>query len=128
MSSTYGYNGVPEKGLLHSSTAARLSPRDPIQATNLSSTGTCHFVAGRFAEAVDYQRRAVELRPGFGTAWRSLAASAGLVGDRELASAALSSALALQPGLTLDWVEKHHPIAQPYRGQYIEGLRRAGLS
>jgi len=42
----------------------------PFQAANLSTTGTCHFVAGRFADAVDYQRRAVQLRPRF---WNGLA-------------------------------------------------------
>ena len=125
--SSYAYNGMSEEGLRHTATAARLSPRDPIQAANLSTTGTCHFVAGRFAEAVDFQRRAVQLRPGFGTAWRSLAASAGLVGDSEIAAWALASARSLHPDLSLDWVEKYHPLVQPHRGRYIEGLRQAGL-
>jgi adenylate cyclase len=128
MGSTYAYSGESEEGLRFTAAATRLSPRDPIQAANLSTIGTCHFVAGRFAEAVDHQRRAVQLRPAFGTAWRSLAASAGLVGDLELASSALATAVRLQPNLSLDWVEKFHPIAQPrHRGLYIEGLRRAGL-
>ena len=128
MGSTYAYNGASEEGLRLTATAPRLSPRDPIQAANLSTTGTCHFVAGRFAEAVDYQRRAVQLRPAFGTAWRSLAASAGLVDDIKLASSALATAINLQPNLSLAWVEKYHPIVQPqHRNLYIEGLRRAGL-
>jgi adenylate cyclase len=128
MGSTYAYNGASEDGLRHTATSARLSPRDPIQAANLSTIGTCHFVAGRFADAVDYQRRAVQLRPAFGTAWRSLAASAGLIEDLELASSALATAVNLQPNLSLDWVEKYHPIVQPqHRSLYIQGLRRAGL-
>jgi len=129
MGSTYAYYGASEEGLHHTAVATRLSPRDPIQAANLSTIGTCHFVAGRFADAVDFQRRAVQLRLGFGTAWRSLAASAGLVGDLELASSALASAVKLQPNLSLDWVQKYHPIVQPqHRNLYIQGLRRAGLS
>ena len=128
MGSTYGYGGMPEKGIRHVEIAMRLSPRDSIQSANLSTIGTCHFIAGRYAEAVDYQRRAVQLRPHFGTAWRSLVAAAGLAGDLALAASALASASRLQPNLTLAWVEAHHPIVQPEdRARYIEGLRRAGL-
>ena len=128
MGSTYAYNGMSEEGLRNTATAARLSPRDPIQAANVSTTGTCHFVAERYEEAVDYQRRAVEMRPGFGTAWRSLAATAGLIGDGDLASAALARARALHPGLSLDWVEKYQPLVhRRHREPYIRGLERAGL-
>ena len=128
MGSTYGYGGMPEEGIRHVEMAMRLSPRDSIQSANLSTIGTCHFIAGRYAEAADYQRRAVQLRPHFGTAWRSLVAAAGLAGDLALAASALASASRLQPNLTLAWVEAHHPIVQPEdRARYIEGLRRAGL-
>jgi TolB-like protein/Tfp pilus assembly protein PilF len=128
MGSTYGYGGMPEEGIRHVEMAMRLSPRDSIQSANLSTIGTCHFIAGRYAEAADYQRRAVQLRPHFGTAWRSLVAAAGLAGDLALAASALASASRLQPNLTLAWVEAHHPIVQPEdRARYVEGLRRAGL-
>jgi adenylate cyclase len=128
MGSAYGYNGMAEEGLRETAIATRLSPRDPNQAANLSSIGTCHFVAGRFDKAVEFQRRAVQLRPHFGTAWRSLAASAALVGDLETAAAALAEAKRLQPNLSADWVEKYHPIVSAEnRGRYVEGLRTAGL-
>ena len=61
----------------------------PFQPANLSNIGTCHFMAGRYAEAVEFQRRAVQLRPHFGTAWRSLAAAAGMAGDIAQAASAL---------------------------------------
>jgi len=129
MGSTYAYNGMSEEGLRHTATAARLSPRDPVQAANLSTTGTCHFVAERYEEAVEYQRRAVEMRPGFGTAWRSLAATAGLTGDSELATAALARARTLHPTLSLAWVEKYQPLVhRRHREPYIRGLERAGLT
>jgi class 3 adenylate cyclase len=38
-------------------------------------------------------------------------------------------ALRLQPNLSLDWIERFHPIVLPeHRALYAEGLRRAGLS
>ena len=128
MSGTYGYGGMPEEGMHHVEIAMRLSPRDPIQPANLSNIGTCHFMAGRYAEAAEFQRRAVQLRPHFGTAWRSLAAAAGMAGDLTLAASALASALRLQPSLTLEWIETYHPIVRHEdRARYAEGLRRAGL-
>ena len=128
MSGTYGYGGMPDEGMRHIEIAMRLSPRDSFQPANLSNIGTCHFMAGRYSEAVEFQRRAVQLRPHFGTAWRSLAASAGMAGDIAQAASALSSALRLQPNLTLDWIETYHPIVRREdRARYAEGLRRAGL-
>lgn len=128
LGSAYGYGGLPDEGLHHLAIATRLSPRDFAQAGNLSSQGLCHFIAGRFDQAVDLERRAILLRPHFGTAWRTLAASAGLANDRETASNALSEAKRLHPGLSVEWVENCHPIVQlKDRAIYIEGLRIAGL-
>jgi adenylate cyclase len=125
---TYGYGGMPEDGLHHLALAARLSPRDFAQAANFATAGLCHFIARRFAEGAEHERRAVELRPNFGTAWRTYAASAGMAGDRAAAARALSEARRLHPSLSLDWVEKYHPIVRVSdRAVYNEGLRLAGL-
>jgi hypothetical protein len=41
---------------------------------------------------------------------------------------ALAEAKRLQPNLTVDWVERYHPIVRVEdRAMYIEGLRKAGL-
>jgi Flp pilus assembly protein TadD len=113
----------------HVMMAMRLSPRDSIQAANLSTIGTCHFVAGRYADAVEFQHRAVKLRSHFGTAWRSLAAASGMHGDIELAKVALAEVKRLQPNISIAWVEANHPIVhEKDRAPYVEGLRRAGLT
>ena len=124
----YGYAGHADEGLRHLSLALRLSPRDPQQARYLSTTGICHFVAKRFSVAVGFLRRSVQLRPHFLAAWKTLAAAAGLSGDREVAISALAEAKRLQPDLSIDWIEKYHPIVhEKDRAMYIEGLRAAGL-
>ena len=64
--STYAYAGMPVDGLHHVAPADRLSPRDFTQAGSLSVAGLCHFMAGRYAEAAGFERRAVDLRPNFG--------------------------------------------------------------
>ncbi len=129
LGSTYGYGGSSSDGLQQLAIAERLSPRDFTQAANLSIRGMCYFVAGDFSECVRLESRAIKLRPHFGTAWRTLAAAAGLAGDDATARAALAKAISLQPSLCADWVEKHYPMVRPeHRKLYIEGLRVAGLS
>jgi Flp pilus assembly protein TadD len=124
----YGYAGLAEDGLAQLELARRLSPRDYTQAANLSIEGLCHFVAGRYADAATAERRAVQIRPDIGTAWRTYTAAAGLVGDLEQARMGLMQCKRLQPNLSIDWVEKYHPLIRPDdRAKYIEGLRRAGL-
>ena len=124
----HGYGGMPDDGLHECALAARLSPRDFSQAGNFSSTGLCHFMAGRFGDAMECERRAVELRPNFGPAWRTLAAAAGKAGNLDVARQALSEAKRLHPSLSLEWVEKQHAIVKEKdRATYIEGLRAAGL-
>ena len=124
----YGYAGLAEEGYRQLEIATRLSPRDYLQAANLSIEGLCHLVAYRYDEAITAERRAVQLRPDFGTAWRTLAAAAGLAGDLELARHGLAECRRLQPNISIDWVEKYYPMVRAEdRARYIEGLRQAGL-
>ncbi len=128
LGSTYGYGGMAEDGLHHLAIAARLSPRDFAAAANHATSGLCHLIAGRYDRAMIEERRAVVLRPHFGTAWRTLAAAAGLAGDRVTAANALAEARRLHPSLSLDWIELNHPIVrQEDRARYADGLYKAGL-
>jgi adenylate cyclase len=125
---TYAYAGLAEEGYRQLEIASRLSPRDFAQPANLSIEGLCHLIAGRYADAVTAERRAVQLRPNFGTAWRTLTAAAGLAGDLELARQGLAECRRLQPNVSIAWVEKYHPLIRVEdRARYIEGLRLAGL-
>jgi TolB-like protein/Flp pilus assembly protein TadD len=128
LGSTFAYAGMFRDGLHELSHAARLSPRDFTQAANHACVGLCHLMAGQFAEAVEAELRAVELRPHFGTAWRTLAAAAGLAGDRKTGERALAEAKRLHPALSLAWIENFHPIVQSeHRAIYIKGLRASGM-
>ena len=111
----------------HVALASRLSPRDYTQSANFSIRGLCHFVGGRYAEAAEFERRAVELNPDFVSAWRTYAAAAGMAGLPEAAADALSNAKRLQPALSIDWVEKYYQIVKASdRAIYIQGLQAAG--
>ncbi|WP_027165769.1 winged helix-turn-helix domain-containing protein [Mesorhizobium sp. WSM3224] len=129
LGSTYGYGDMAEDGLHHLAIATRLSPRDFTQAAIFSTMGICHFTAGRFDVAASLERRAIQLRPAFGTAWRTYASTAALAGDTATATMALGEARRLQPNLSVAWIEEHHPIVKPEkRALYTSGLRIAGLS
>lgn len=128
LATAYGYAGLAEEGHRQLEIATRLSPRDHTQAINLSIEGLCHLVAGRYSEAATAERRAVQLRPNYGMAWRTLAAAAGLAGDLELARHGLTECRRFQPNVSLAWIEKYYPMMRVEdRARYIEGLRRAGL-
>ncbi|MEO6396199.1 MAG: winged helix-turn-helix domain-containing protein [Devosia sp.] len=128
LGAAYGFGGDGDEGLKHLAVSEQLSPRDPHQALSLSAAGLCHFVEGRYAESIAGNRRAVHMRPRFTSAWRTLAAAAGLSGDIETGSSALREAKALQPELSGEWAEAHSPLVRPDDRQlFIEGLRRAGL-
>ena len=103
-------------------------PRDPEQARYLATTGFCHLMARRFAVAVGFLHRSVQLRPHYLAAWKSLAAAAGLAGDIDVATFALAEVKRLQPDVSIDWIERYHPIVhEKDRAMYVEGLRAAGL-
>ena len=53
-----------------------------------------------------------ELHPDFGTAWRTYAAAAGMAGRQAEAARALKEAKRLQPALSVEWVERFHPIVE----------------
>ena len=128
LGATYGFGGLPEDGLHHVALASRLSPRDYTQSANFSIQGLCHFIGGRYAEAAELERRAVELNPDFVSAWRTYAAAAGMAALPEAAANALSNAQRLQPALSIDWVEKYYQIVKASdRAIYIRGLQAAGL-
>ena len=116
LGSTYGYGGMADDGLHHCGLATKLSPRAYFHPATLAVTGLCHLMAERFADAVAFERRAVELRPSFGVAWRTLAAAAGLAGDRDVATKALSEARRLPPlavGRVGRAISRHRPCEGP---------------
>jgi len=124
----HNYAGLADVGMQHIHLALKLSPKDPQHAPYLSALGLCHFIAGRYGEAARLQREAVSLRPHFVSAWRTLASASALSGDVDTAIAALAEASRLQPSLSAEWIERHHPIVRESdRTIYLDGLRAAGL-
>ena len=54
-------------------------------------------------------------------AWRTLAAAAGLAGHFDVAAEALVQIKRLQPNVSLDWIEKYHPIVHSRGPRHVHG-------
>jgi tetratricopeptide (TPR) repeat protein len=128
MGSAYGYHGQWSEGLHHLDLAERMSPRD-FKGVLHGTRGMCRFVEGNYELSIAEERLAVEDRPHFGTAWRTLAAAAGLAGRPDVAREALARCRELQPSLSLEWVRTTHAMSDPaLLDRFARGLAAAGLT
>ena len=85
-------------------------------------------MARRFAEAVEFERRAVELRPDFGIGMAHARRRRRPRGRARAGEGRLAEARRLHPSLSAEWVETYHGIVREEdRAMYVEGLRAAGL-
>ncbi|MBK5101342.1 MAG: tetratricopeptide repeat protein, partial [Desulfobacteraceae bacterium] len=122
------YAGEPEGAIVEANKAIRLSPRDPELFHFFLAVGTAHFVAGRYAEAVEWAKKVIQEKPEVPSGHRLLAASYGQLGQTEEAAAALEGALRLAPGLSVEFVRNTiHFSIREHSDLYIEGLHKAGL-
>ncbi|MGH6742273.1 MAG: hypothetical protein ACREDY_25145, partial [Bradyrhizobium sp.] len=105
-----------------------LSPHDPFVAFNYGNAALAHYLGGNYEEAVRQSQAAVRLRPGYGSAYRLLVASAGISGRTEIAAAALQELRRIQPNVSLEWIKAYVPLKNDAdRIHYLEGFQRAGL-
>ena len=84
-------------------------------------------MAGRFSEAVNWARQAVQLRPGYLGAHRILCASLGQAGQIEEAKAVLDTLRKLQPDISIAGLKQSLPYTTGPMQRFLEGLRKAGL-
>jgi adenylate cyclase len=92
------------------------------------SMGWAHFAAGRYGEAVEWARRALERDPRNDMAYRTLAASYAQLGRLEEARGALEEELRLDPGVSLSKVREQNRAADAdFLARWLGGLRKAGL-
>jgi TolB-like protein/Tfp pilus assembly protein PilF len=108
--------------------AIRLSPRDPSLAIYHGIAGYARFTERRYDEAIALAREAIRHRGDLTGAYRVLAVSAGMTGDKRLTEMALQELRRTQPGISLHWIATQLPWASDAdREHYLEGFRRAGL-
>ncbi|WP_027549643.1 winged helix-turn-helix domain-containing protein [Bradyrhizobium sp. Cp5.3] len=125
---TLCYAGRWQDGDAAARRALRLSPRDPFAAIYCGVAAYAQFIGRNYDEAIQMARESLRQRSDFVGAHRVLTASAGMLGNRELAASALQGLRRAQPNISLGWIMNELPMQQEKdRKHYLEGFRRAGL-
>ncbi len=125
---TLAYCGRWEEGDLAARRALRLSPRDPFSATYYGVAAYAQFVGRNYDEAMRLSREAIRQRGDFVGGYRVLTAAAAMVGEDDVATAALQELRRAQPNISLAWIASEMPFKlDSDREHYLEGFCRAGL-
>ena len=121
------YDGQSDKALPYLEQALRMSPHDPQNFLVYVALATAHYVAGSFAEAASFSRKAVQQHPGFTGGYRIFVASLAQAGQIEEARTALDRLKELQPDISIAWLEQNAPWRPGPMAKIAEGMRKAGL-
>lgn len=124
LGATLTTSGKPDEGIAMVEKAIRLSPQDPLMNEFLFTIGAGHFIAGRYAEAVEFAQRSLDLKSDQPGAWRVVAAASALIGKLDDARRALGHMMRLAPDLTEERLRVFLQDEDVER--YVEGLRLAG--
>ena len=95
--SALAWRGMPELAIERARQALRISPFDTLNYVSYLALSIANFQTGRFDEARDAARRAVESNPDFSVPHALLAAALARLGQAEEARAEASQVLALEP-------------------------------
>jgi tetratricopeptide (TPR) repeat protein len=95
----------------------------------VENIGCCHLYEGRYAEAVEFIRRALAMGASWDLALVNLTVAEALLGELDAAHSTLERFLHVRPGTTIhSLMERLPPGARGGEGRiWTEGLRRAGL-
>ena len=117
----------------HSAEALRLSPRDTMAYMWMTTAGTAKNHLGRWEQAVEWFRRAIEANRNNPQPHFALGAALAQLGRLDEARSAVKAGLALIPTFTLSraratWTARSdEPTYLAELEPVLEGLRKAGL-
>ena len=122
-------SGEHEAAIERIERAIRLSPFDPFSFVAYSLIGLCHFLAGRYEEALSWAEKSILEQPNWVPALRRVAASHAMAGRMPQAKKAVERLLELSPGMRVSLPgESIRLLLRPEDlAKLMEGLRRAGL-
>jgi TolB-like protein/Flp pilus assembly protein TadD len=121
------FDARSDQAIAHLEQAIRMSPHDPQNAIFTTGLAVAHYLAGRFAEAVGFGRKTLQLRSGFTAGHRIYVASLAQAGQSDEAREALKCLKELHPDLSIAWLERNVPYTPDPMAKFLEGMRRAGL-
>jgi len=104
-----------------------MSPHDPQNTIFNTGLAVAHYLAGRFAEAVEYNRETLQQRSIFTAGHRIHVASLAQNGQIDEAREALAGLKQIHPDLSIAWIEQNVPYTTGAMPKFVEGMRKAGL-
>jgi len=120
--------GEAERAVEWGEQALRLSPFDPFAFGAWHGVAIGRFCQGRYEDAANAARKAVQRNPGFSYPHVILAAALAKLGHIDEAKAAAARVLALQPGFSIAEFCAVNDPAPEIAAPMTEALRVAGLS
>jgi TolB-like protein/Tfp pilus assembly protein PilF len=121
------FAGEPERAVEWAERGLRLSPFDLYRASAFCSFAFAHFQQGRYADAADAARKAIQVTPGFSVCHMALAAPLAKLGRFEEARAAAARVLELQPTFGYARQLKNVGAVPSFAADFGQALRAAGL-
>jgi adenylate cyclase len=121
------FDGQSEQAIPHLEEAIRMSPHDPQNTIFNTGLAVAHYLAGRFAEAVEYSHETLQQRSIFTAGHRIYCASLAQNGQIDEAREALSGLKQMHPDLSIAWIEQNVPYTTGAMPKFVEGMRKAGL-
>jgi len=98
----------PKEALEHLDAVERLAPRGADEIVRTIQRAGAHFIAGDFEKALEVNRQALRINPGFHFASKDMVIYLEKLGRREEALAALQGLRKSWPSLTLEHMERLH--------------------
>jgi TolB-like protein len=121
------FDGQCDEATAHLEEAIRLSPHDPQNAIFNTGLAVTHYLAGRYADAVEYSRKSLQQRSAFTAGYRIHVASLAQDEQIDEAREALARLKELHPDLSIAWIERYVPYTPGPMAKFLEGMRKAGL-
>jgi adenylate cyclase len=122
-----GYAGEAERAIEWAERSLRISPFDRLSFAAYHGLATANFLRGRYEEAANAGRRAVQLNPGFSVSRSLLVAPLVKLGRIDEAKAAAQQVLALQPSFSSGGFCAALALPAALAEPLIEVWRKAGL-
>ena len=122
------YKGDAGSAIERFKIALDLAPNDCLAFNSMVGVGCAHFESGRYAEAADWQRRALALHPSATWIHRTMCPAYVLVGAKTEARRSVTALRENYPELTISEVQEGFPpLPQSYCDRVFNALHSVGL-
>ncbi len=122
------FMGEPEQAIVRLQNAYRLSPFDRMNFFYWTVHAIAEFLAGNYAEASVWSRKALRENGRFIAAHRTLAASLAMVGDIQAAKESSAKLIELLPQFKISEFATWYPLRRPeHMNLLTKALTKAGL-